>query len=436
MKFSVIIPTYNRSLQLMLTLASFEKQTVPMDQFEIIVVNDGSSDDILERLQHYQPPYRLQVVSLNETSGRSAARNAGVHASQEDYLIFCDPDFLVTPRFIEVHAAYHKKYPNAVVSGVPKLWKSIYTHLHADFSDQERLFAAEVLQRAGLWNDQYAEQNRTFEIVTPEDVRNETGMVQKVIAPWDIAGPIQRQYSKTDVAPWLLCVTRDVSMSKQLFQDAGGFDEKFRKYGFEDWELGYRLHRKGIKFISMKEALGYHQEHSSASRRDDPGNNNLKMGLQTHGCKDPELSLFTVISPSEDVQIYKNSLRILQKLRSSNRRRTRYLAKMIRRACTKCANLLLSEPDSPEHSRFRSVLRSAFIETDRVFSLRRASKKRKLTKIKRIMAAASLKLEEPDDKKTAKKASKKKKSRRRRSWRPSARKRRRAAAGRRRRYSR
>lgn len=41
MRFSVIIPARNRAKQLMLTLASFEKQTYPMDQFEVVVVNDA-----------------------------------------------------------------------------------------------------------------------------------------------------------------------------------------------------------------------------------------------------------------------------------------------------------------------------------------------------------------------------------------------------------
>src|SRR5690606_6471551 len=106
-RFSVIIPTRNRAKQLMLTLASFERQTCPPDQFEVVVVNDGSTDDTMAHLQQYRPPYRLTVVSLNQPVGRAVARNVGVSASSEDMLIFCDADFIVFPDFIRVHEAYH-----------------------------------------------------------------------------------------------------------------------------------------------------------------------------------------------------------------------------------------------------------------------------------------------------------------------------------------
>ncbi|RED58584.1 glycosyltransferase family 2 protein [Cohnella lupini] len=367
MKFSVIIPSYNRSRQLMLTLAALEKQTYPMDHFEVIIFNDGSTDDTVPSLESYHPPYRIQVLNSNATMGRSAARNAGVAVSAEDYLVFCDPDFLVTPDFLEVHARYLAVDNNRIVSGVPNLWRSVFTHLHPDFSEQEKLLAARVLLPHGLWNEQYMIATDLIEFVTPEDIRNQTDVLPKVIADWDVIDSIKVQFAQTDVAPWLLCVTRCLSMSKQVFQSVGGFNENFIKYGLEDWELGYRLHQRGYKFASISEVIGYHQEHPSAPRLEDENSDNIRLAFQQHGFQDPEFSLFSLCSPADRVQMYKNVLRILQAWKGSKHAAYRHTARGITRACSRCARELFKQPDSPEHRRLKLSLLESFMTADAVY---------------------------------------------------------------------
>lgn len=368
MKYSVIIPSYNRSLQLMLTLTAFEKQTYPKDQFEVIVVNDGSTDDTLERLQQYSVPYRLAVVNLAETSGRSAARNRGVAEANGEYIIFCDPDFLVSPNFIHAHDSYHQQHSKAVVSGVPYLFMNAYTQLHPDFSEEEKMAMAGVLLPAGLWGEHFWHTNERIEIVTREDILNDTDRLLKVIAPWEPVKSHYDQFHTTDVAPWLMAITRNLSLSKQLFDRVGGFNEAFQKHGLEDWELGYRLHRSGCTFISMKEPVGYHQEHPSGHRTEDTQGENIRIMFKTHGFVDPELSLFAVMSPSEGIEAYKNMLRILQAWRKSKRASLRYAAKQVRRACTRSARLFYKSPNSPEYERFKTVLKEAFTAAHAIYA--------------------------------------------------------------------
>lgn len=357
MKYSVIIPTYNRSVQALLTLTAFEMQSVPMDAFEVVVVNDGSTDDTLEQLLRCRKPYRLVVVSLGATQGRSAARNAGVAASQGENLIFCDPDYLVTPRFVEVHADYLSRFPNTVVSGVPLMWKNIYAQYFPDFSEEERAAVSEVLRHHGLWNEAFAADGRIVEIVTQDDVRRQSDTIARMIRPQEASAEVLEQYSTTDVAPWLLCVTRSLSMTRSMFERAGGFHEPFKMYGFEDWELGYRLHRMGCPHVSIQEEIGYHQQHPSAFRNTDVNGDNLRMGLRMHGVGDPELSLFAVCSPAEDIFVFKNALRLLNSLRNSANAFDRLLAARLTADIGRVAQLFIDAPASSAYMEAKNALK-------------------------------------------------------------------------------
>ncbi|MFC5529119.1 glycosyltransferase family 2 protein [Cohnella yongneupensis] len=387
MKFSVIMPTYNRSAQVTLTLAAFEKQTWPMDDFEVIVVNDGSTDDTLERLRQCHTPYRLVIVTLESTGGRSVARNVGVRAAQGEYLIFCDPDYIVLPRFIEVHAHYLNRHPNTAISGVPYMWKNAYTQVFPDYSAEERVKVTAVLQQAGLWNETFENLDRVIEIVTPDDIRQHTGKLEQVISPFEEASePVIQQFVRTDVAPWLLCVTRSLSMSREMFDHVGGFYEPFKMYGFEDWELGYRLHRLGYPFVCIGEIIGYHQEHPSAFRNTDVNGDNLRMAFRMHGVHDPELSMFAVCSPSEDILLYKNALKKLVDLQNSPSESDRQWARQLTLACAHVAQLFVDQPDSQEYKLAKAAVKQALIDainSQPTLTPPAGVRKRKLRKLKR-----------------------------------------------------
>ncbi|MFD0673853.1 glycosyltransferase family 2 protein [Cohnella sp. GCM10027633] len=357
MRYSVIIPTYNRSVQALLTLTAFEMQSFPMDAFEVVVVNDGSTDDTLEQLLQCRKPYRLVIVSLHGTQGRSAARNAGVAAAQGDNLIFCDPDYLVTPRFLKVHADYLARFPNTVISGVPHMWKNIYAQYFPDFSEEERGAVSDVMRHNGLWSEAIQEQGRIVEIVTQDDVRRQSDTIARMIRPQEASAEVLHQYTTTDVAPWLLCVTRSMSMTREMFARAGGFHEPFKMYGFEDWELGYRLHRMGCPYVCIDEEIGYHQQHPSAFRNTDVNGDNLRMGFRMHGVDDPELSMFAVCSPAEDIFVYKNSLRLLHALRGSTSAAGRALAARLTADIARVARLFVDSPQSPAYLEAKNALK-------------------------------------------------------------------------------
>lgn len=95
---SAIIPTYNRSAFLREAVASVISQSYPV--LEIIVVDDGSSEDIEQALSDIVGP--IKVVRHPQNRGHSSARNTGIKAAQGDYIAFLDSDDLWLPEKLEV----------------------------------------------------------------------------------------------------------------------------------------------------------------------------------------------------------------------------------------------------------------------------------------------------------------------------------------------
>ena len=98
-QLSVIIPMYNSAKWLPKCLDSVLNQDVPLDELEVICVNDGSPDNSEEIAQQYQQKYPDTIVVLSqENQGPSGARNNGMKHATGKYLCFVDPDDYVEPQ--------------------------------------------------------------------------------------------------------------------------------------------------------------------------------------------------------------------------------------------------------------------------------------------------------------------------------------------------
>lgn len=107
--FSVVIPTYNRAQLLARTVRAFLAQDgVP---FEVIVVDDGSTDATPEVLAGFRDP-RLRVLR-QPNAGLASARNAGLLQARGQYVLFNDDDIVPEAGFLQAHLALHRRYPSA-----------------------------------------------------------------------------------------------------------------------------------------------------------------------------------------------------------------------------------------------------------------------------------------------------------------------------------
>lgn len=109
---SIIIPVYNQAKHLDNCLASVKKQTY--GNYEIIVVNDGSTDNLGEIIKKYKQIFGFKLTySEQENRGANVARNKGAKLARGEYIIFCDADVVMEPIMFELMLKTLKDSPNA-----------------------------------------------------------------------------------------------------------------------------------------------------------------------------------------------------------------------------------------------------------------------------------------------------------------------------------
>jgi GT2 family glycosyltransferase len=211
-RVTVVVPTYQRRSSVLRLLASFEHQSFPAEQFEVIVSVDGSTDGTAEAVRGLPTSFAVAVLEA-ANRGRAGACNAAIRAASGNLVVLLDDDMEASPGLLAAHAAAHAAAqaggsPRAVVGAAPIVVSSDSTpfvHYMAD-GFRSRL---ERLAQPGYhlrFRDAY-----TGNFSAPRDV--------------------------------LLTV--------------GGFDENFRVYGHEDYELALRLQEAGIELTYSAEALAY-----------------------------------------------------------------------------------------------------------------------------------------------------------------------------------
>ena len=113
---SVIIPTYNRACLLKEAIGSVQEQV--FSDFELIVVDDGSTDNTAQLLQSYA---NIQVVKQDHR-GVSAARNAGIAQAFGQFLAFLDSDDLWLPEKLSAQVAFFESHPDALICHTEEIW--------------------------------------------------------------------------------------------------------------------------------------------------------------------------------------------------------------------------------------------------------------------------------------------------------------------------
>ena len=208
MKLTVVIPTWNRPAPLRRLLSQLDEQTLPERDFEVIVVDDGSTPEATHAFADLRLRLTLRVLR-QQNAGAAAARHAGALAARASLLVMLDDDMQIGPDFLEQHLAAHEGAGGVVVlgrirgdpamRGIP-----LFERWHAHLLDRkaERIRSGELHLRGSL------------------------------------------------------LFTGNVSMQREDYLAVGGFDVTLGQS--EDIELGMRLEKRGVAFRFCEAASSLH----------------------------------------------------------------------------------------------------------------------------------------------------------------------------------
>lgn len=118
-KISIIIPTYNRAVSIKAAIDSVLAQT--HTNFELIIIDDGSTDQTQEKIKPYLKDSRIQY-HYQENKGVSVARNAGLRKASGEWIAFLDSDDVWLPRKLETQISHLKANPHIKACQVEEIW--------------------------------------------------------------------------------------------------------------------------------------------------------------------------------------------------------------------------------------------------------------------------------------------------------------------------
>ena len=259
---TVIIPTYNKSIFLDLSLASWCQQE--FEDYEIVIVNDGSTDNTLDIINKYSERLPIRTLSI-KNSGRAGARNRGLRIAAGSIIAFCDDDRVVHPKFLSAHV-------NNICSCDSPLVSLGWQYCLLTNIGEGCYFPTEAVAKVLLEMPEHAEAIKSGEAVRlfgASDIENNFSMVEnwKLLEPWfeEYLHPAINQFGD-DVTEcplvWAFGTTGNMAIEKEVLNMVDPFDEVFSGWGNEDTELHYRLTQKGVRTRVAREAINYHQNHA------------------------------------------------------------------------------------------------------------------------------------------------------------------------------
>lgn len=241
---SVIIPTYNRSELLDYTLRSLTRQYLAKEAFEVIVADDGSSEDTLTIVRKYMGEGQLNIrYCWQKDAGYrpGSARNMGIKLADGEVCILIDSGVLLAPDAVQQHIWAHQfaQQPSAIIG---------YVYGFEQFDTNGDSFKR---------------------LINVDDIGRTTQRLEHTGLFSDIREPYYQRYND-DIAdlpaPWIFFWTCNVSVRREDLLSIGLFDPHFDGiWGVEDNDLAIRLQQAGNRITFNRAAVAIHYPHDKGS---------------------------------------------------------------------------------------------------------------------------------------------------------------------------
>ncbi len=240
---TVVIPTYNRCAVLRRALDGYLRQSSPDLISELLVVDDGSTDDTQSVVAEFQRAAPFQIRYLRQPNrGPAAARNVGLSAARTRIVLYTDDDIVPHPDLVLHHVEWHRQNtePNIAILGFVTWSPEVHpTPFMRWYGEAGALFG-------------------------------------------------YRQFQRKREIDYRFFYTCNLSLKREFLQTFGSFDENFKMAAYEDIELGFRLNKVGMRILYNPRAVGYHYQFftfADACRKKRRAESARQMFLQTEAGK-------------------------------------------------------------------------------------------------------------------------------------------------------
>ena len=214
LKVSIIVPVYNGGNHFRNCVSSLLGINFPVEQLQVILINDGSQDDTSQWLFEQKLSPNFEIITHTDNRGRAAARNSGLKKAKGDIIIFLDADMVINSDFVTEHIKAISRPEVAAVSGLV--------------------------------------------IANPNERKTS---LQNYLFKYRKRGA--KQLGEKNPIPFKYLITNNMSVKRKVVEKCGIFDEIYIGYGGEDTDYAIRLwelYPNGLRFSSSAVSIDCQNE--------------------------------------------------------------------------------------------------------------------------------------------------------------------------------